>query len=250
MMNITHYLARIGIHKKPAISKQVLFDLQEAHLRNIPFENLDIHYYKKIILDVDTFYHKIVMNKRGGFCYELNGLFYQLLKHIGFNVKMVSGRVYLDKVSYGNEFDHLAIVATIENQNYLVDVGFGKFSLKPLEIQMEDEIADTFGNFKFEGYDSDYIRINEVQNDDLIPQYMFKMQERDLLEFEGMCNYHQQNSSSHFTQKKMISIPTKDGRITLTNKQLKITGGGTEKKISFDEGQFELYLQKYFKIKL
>ena len=249
-MDIQAYLERIQYQKEIKVSKNVLFDLQEAHLRSVPFENLDIHYHKNIELDAESFFTKIVTNKRGGFCYELNGLFHQLLKAIGFDVKMVSGRVCSKDGIYGEEFDHLAIVASINKQLFLVDAGFGKFALNPLEIKIDVPIVDSFGTFQFDRHESNYLCINELQKGQAVPQYIFSIKERELSEFEGMCTYHQQSKESHFTQKKVISIVTPNGRTTLTNNLLKITAGEREEEILVEDKQFDFYLKKYFNIEL
>ncbi|WP_242927142.1 arylamine N-acetyltransferase family protein [Pontibacter vulgaris] len=250
-MNIQLYLDRLNFKSQISVSKEVLFELQAAHLLSIPFENLDIHYNNKIKLDIASIYKKVVLNRRGGFCYELNGLFYHLLKNIGFDVKMVSGRVYSKDETYGAEYDHLAIVANINGENYLVDVGFGKFSYKPLEILLGINLSDEFGSFRFDKAYDDYLRINLVDgNGNLVPQYLFKVNEREFWEFEGMCEFHQTSKESHFTSKKVISIITKNGRKTLNNTQLKITDGDTESIIEFDEELFEFYLKEHFNIEI
>ncbi len=249
-MNIQQYLKRIGYQKSINVSKKVLFDLQNAHLQTVPFENLDIHYNKHIVLDYDSFFNKIVVNNRGGFCYELNGLFFQLLKNIGFNAKIVSGRVYSKDETYGDEFDHLAIIVALKQQQFLVDVGFGKFSFNPLEIKKDSKILDNFGIFQFDTYGTDYLRINEIKNNEVVPQYIFRTNACNLKEFEKMCNYHQQSNESHFTKQKIISITTANGRITLNNNKVKITNGGAEHEIIFEEDDFEYHLQKYFDINL
>src|ERR1019366_3885608 len=131
-MNIKLYFERIKYEGPINTTFDVLSKLQEQHLMNVPFENLDIQNHIKI--DLDNLFNKIVICKRGGFCYELNGLFYQLLKEFGFTAKMVSARVYTNKKSYSAEFDHMAIIVSIEDHQYLVDVGFGEFAFSPLEI--------------------------------------------------------------------------------------------------------------------
>jgi N-hydroxyarylamine O-acetyltransferase len=108
--------------------------LQNFHLKAIPFENLDIHLNNPIILDIDSIYDKIINRNRGGFCHELNGLFYCLLKQTGFEVKMISAEVFGKNGIYSEDFDHMGIIADIGGQSYLVDVGFGKFSFSPLKL--------------------------------------------------------------------------------------------------------------------
>jgi len=92
-MDMKLYFERIKYTGSFDITFEVLSKLQLMHLMNVPFENLDIQNHIKI--DLDNLFYKIVTRKRGGFCYELNGLFYKLLKEIGFTVKMVSARVIM-----------------------------------------------------------------------------------------------------------------------------------------------------------
>jgi len=249
-MDIEKYLKRIDFQGPVYIHKDVLFKLQKNHLLNIPFENLDIYYGKKINLSIDKLYQKIIIDERGGFCYELNGLFYNLLKQIGFNAKLISARVHSKNGKYSPEYDHLAIIVAIDDNEYLVDVGFGKFSLEPLRFQMTESIEDVLGQFKFDKLNIDYYRINEIIDNNLIPQYIFSDKERKFQEFEERCKFHQTSENSHFTKKKLISITTKDGRITLNDSLLKITRFGTKKEIEFNENDFETKLKQFFNIEI
>ena len=249
-MDIEQYLKRIDFQGDTSIDENLLFKLQKKHLLNIPFENLDIHYAKRINLSINDIYQKIVIDKRGGFCYELNGLFHFFLKQIGFNAKLISARVHTKNGEYSPEYDHLAIIVNIENYEYLVDVGFGKFSLEPLKLEQHKKISDNYGQFKFNKHDTNYYRINEIRNKKLIPQYIFKNEEHKLSEFTERCNFHQSSENSHFTKKKLISIAKSDGRITLNNSQLKITRLGIETVIDFDENEFDAKLKQYFDLKI
>ncbi|MGS0526364.1 arylamine N-acetyltransferase family protein [Zobellia nedashkovskayae] len=146
--------------------------------------------------------------------------------------------------------DHMAIIVNLENQDYLVDVGFGKFTLEPLELIPNQKITDTLGQFQFDTYEKDYYRINELKSSDLIPQYIFKTDPRELSEFVQRCEFHQTSDKSHFRKKKLISITTNEGRITLNNSQLKITKAGIEEEIRFKESEFETKLKHYFDIEI
>ncbi len=136
-MDIQKYLSRIDFDKTIDLNRECLSSLQKSHLLNIPFENLDIHQSRKITLDEKGLFNKIILENRGGFCYELNGFFYYLLKEFGFNVRLISGRVYDKKKGYGKEFDHMALIVFLNNTEYLVDVGFGEFVFNPFEILLE-----------------------------------------------------------------------------------------------------------------
>jgi N-hydroxyarylamine O-acetyltransferase len=131
-------------------------NFKKKHLLNVAFENLDIHYNRKIKLSIPDIYQKIVNEKRGGFCYELNGLFHSLLKQIGFDAKLIAGKVHIKDNEYSPEYDHLAIIVNMENKEFLVDVGFGKFSLEPLKLEMNQSLSDSFGKFQFDKYDNGY----------------------------------------------------------------------------------------------
>ncbi|BDD12587.1 acetyltransferase (plasmid) [Fulvitalea axinellae] len=249
-MDIEKYLNRINYEGKLIPTIEVLKELQKNHLLNVPFENLDIHYNNPIDLDREKFYHKIVERKRGGFCYELNGLFCDLLREIGFDSKMISARVYDNgKEDFGREFDHMAIIVTIDQILYLVDVGFGEFTFYPLKIEINTIQSDPRGNFVIEEYESDYYKVSKEENGAKSIEYIFTLKERDLCEFEGMCIYHQTSSNSHFTEKKIISKPTEKGRITISGNTLKITEGAIVKtNKEFSSGEYNHVLLNWFGI--
>jgi N-hydroxyarylamine O-acetyltransferase len=229
---------------------ELLSKLQLTHLMNVPFENLDIHNKTKI--DLKNLFNKIVTRKRGGFCYELNGLFYELLKEIGFAVKMVSARVYDGKKDYSPEFDHMAIICSIKNDIYLVDVGFGEFAFSPIKIELNEETIDPRGIFRIEIFNENYKVVKKKNLEGkFIPEYVFSEKERQLEEFYARCYYHQTSNESHFTQNRICSLPTKEGRITLTGNTLKITEGGILKERHLNnEEEVQQELWNYFGVKL
>ncbi len=144
----SEYLERIAFSEFPdAATFDVLKSLQQLHLLNIPFENLDIHHGIPITIDIEKFFAKVVRNRRGGFCYELNGLFNELLKALGYNTKLVSARVANAEGGFGKEFDHLAIITRIDSDEWLVDVGFGEFSELPLRLVKDIVQKDPRGDF-------------------------------------------------------------------------------------------------------
>jgi len=248
-MNNKEYINRINYNGSLTPEFVVLKELQKSHLLNVPFENLDIHYGRPIELDIAKFYTKIVTEGRGGFCYELNGLFQNLLNNLGFKTTRVSARVYdHKKEEFGAEYDHLALIIDLGQDRYLVDVGFGEFAMEPLKIELNKVQKDIRGNFIIEKVNDDYI-VSKIVEEAKNLEYKFTMKERALSEFQGMCTYHQTNPNSHFTPKKLISKPTDTGRITITGNTLKITESGIEKKnVTFQEEEYAEQLQKWFNI--
>ena len=109
-MDIHAYLSRIGYRGTLEPSAATLHALQQAHLLAVPFENLDIHLGRPIVLDQTALFDKIVARRRGGFCYELNGLFAVLLRELGFEVTLLSAGVARASGGFGPEYDHLTLL--------------------------------------------------------------------------------------------------------------------------------------------
>ena len=248
-MNVELYLKRINFNREVTPTMEILTQLQKAHLLAVPFENIDIHSNRKIELDVDKIYQKIVRNNRGGFCYELNGLFYELLKSVGFNVKRISARVYDEKAGFGKEFDHLAIIVHFGGKDYLTDVGFGEFTMAPLRFETDIEQKDENGVFTI-GKSDDYFEVNKRVEGIWKAEYKFKLMDRDFSDFGEMCSYHQTSPNSHFTKGRFCTLATKKGRITLSENKLKITSNNKVTEFPITRGEFEKNLLKYFNIRL
>src|SRR5512138_694480 len=135
-MDIPRYLTRIQYFRPIKPDVQTLQGLHLAHLLHVPFENLDIGLKRPIRLEEEALWNKIVVQGRGGFCYELNGLFGAFLREIGFDVTYLNARVYNREGKLGIPFDHLALLVQIPGQpgRWLADVGFGDSFLEPLNL--------------------------------------------------------------------------------------------------------------------
>ena len=246
-MNADKYLDRINYLGSLEPNLNTLKKLQKTHLLNVPFENLDIHKNITIELSIDKIFNKIIDLNRGGFCYELNGLYYELLIALGFNAIRVSARVYDRNKGYGKEFDHFAIIVTINNVNYLTDVGFGEFTFEPLELQLGVIQNDERGNYLIDKFENEYFRVNKIEDGKSIPEYIFKNIKREFADYEEMCNYHQTSPNSPFTAKRLISLPTENGRITITGNKLKIKEFESIKESEIkNETELNELLQKIF----
>lgn len=250
-INIKAYLDRIGETKDPP-SESYLRRLHLAHLRRIPFENLDIHYQKKIILDYQKIFNKVITNNRGGFCYELNGLFYHLLYHLGFDCHLISAKVRNDAGEYGPDFDHMAIIVNIDNRQWFVDVGFGRGVTYPKKIEKNVVQMDYSDYWRFIiDPDDNFIMQNSADASTFHSKLLFNTDEKQIIQFMEMCDHHQNSPLSPFTQKKIISQLTPNGRITLTDKSLRILELGQTQEIELmNEDEFLSKLEHHFGISL
>ncbi|MFN0278794.1 MAG: arylamine N-acetyltransferase family protein [Pyrinomonadaceae bacterium] len=249
-MNVEKYLPRIGIETDGLTPDfELLRRLQLQHLLTVPFENLDIHWGTPILLDTDRFFAKIVDQKRGGFCYELNGLFNELLKELGFVTRMVSARVFGGEKGFGPEFDHAAIIVTIGDMEYLADVGFGDFTAEPLSFVTDLEQQDREGRFVTRQSDGEYFEVAKKNTDGLTAQYIFKPVDRQLSEFAEMCDFQQYSPKSHFTKGKICSLMTETGRKSLSDNKFVVTANGQKNERAVEtEAEFETLLQREFGI--
>lgn len=249
-MDTEKYLRRLGIENFDLkITAESLKFLQHRHLLSVPFENLDIHWKRPILLDTNSFYQKIVEEKRGGFCYELNGLFGELLNELGFPSRLVSARVSDGKGGFSNEYDHLAILTKIGGEEFLVDVGFGDFSAEPLRFVSDVEQTDKNGVFLIRKHSDGYFEVVKESGDEWKSEYIFKNSARDLAEFAGMCEFHQTSPDSHFTQGKVCSLMLENGRKTLTDKKFIETRDGEKSETDINsEDEFNEFLAREFGI--
>ena len=221
-INSDAYLRRIGADRPTAPDLATLRELHLRHLRAVPFENLSIHLGEEIALDGEALVRKLVERRRGGFCYELNGAFAELLRALGYQVTLLSGRVWLPE-GYGVPFDHMALRVDLD-EPWLADIGFGRHSVHPLRLSDRGDQADPGGTFRLVdagGGDLDVLR-------DGAPQYRVEARPRRLADFAPTCWWQQTWPSSHFRSGPMASRQTADGQVTVAGRTL-IRTVGTER---------------------
>lgn len=258
--NSSRYLDRIAYNGPTEPTAETLRLLHRAHLFTVPFENLDVALGRKIVCDEDAFLRKIVEHRRGGFCYELNGAFAVLLRALGFAVTLLSARVPRDDGSYSPEFDHLALRVDLE-EPWLADVGFGDLCLDPLRLATEAEQEQDGWKFRIVSEnDSQHVeRIERMERKDRAQgwkrQYSLTQTARRLDEFGDMCHYHQTSPASPFTRKRLCSLATTYGRITLSDRTLIISrngahSGGREERLLTSEAEWHATLREQFGVVL
>jgi N-hydroxyarylamine O-acetyltransferase len=250
------YLKRINYQGSLEPTLQTLHALHHAHLLAVPFENLSIHWKQPILLQEDALFHKIVRQGRGGFCYELNGLFAWLLRELNFQVTLLSAGVSTGAGGFSPEFDHLTLlIHHLSDADWLADVGFGDSFLRPLRLEAETQQDGA------DGRTYRLLRTSQEKRDDWTlqqhgdaqweSQYRFTLQPHDLADFTERCQYHQTSSESHFTQKRICSLATPTGRITLSDMRLITTRHGErEEHMLTSQEEYVAALAEHFGIVL
>ncbi|MCC6298464.1 MAG: arylamine N-acetyltransferase [Anaerolineales bacterium] len=253
-MDIHAYLNRIQYQGSVLPNYETLRGLHLAHMRSVPFENLDIALKRPIRMDEASLWEKIVVHGRGGFCYELNGLFAWLLKQIGFDVTYLNGRVFNKEGKRGIEFDHLALLITIPNSStrWLADVGFGDSFTEPLAFEERGEQTQSLRAYRLEEVTDGFVTWRKKYDGAWERQYFFDALPRTFpQDYEAGCLYHQTSPNSSFTQQSVISRATDDGRVTLEDDLLIITKNGQRTKQPFEsQDEYHRLLKEYFGIVL
>ena len=134
-MQLATYCNRIGYRGPAEPTLQVLGDLLRAHVLRVPFENLDVQLGRPTTIDPEAAFDKIVNRNRGGWCYEQNGLFGWALSEIGFDVTRVAAAVMRADRGRIADNNHLALLVRVDDQTWLVDVGFGGSLVAPIQLR-------------------------------------------------------------------------------------------------------------------
>jgi N-hydroxyarylamine O-acetyltransferase len=249
LVDTSAYLRRIAYHGPLQPTAKTLQGLQRAHLQAVPFENLDIALGREILLDEERFFEKIVGRRRGGFCYELNGLFAVLLRELGFAVTLLSARVADEEGHRKHEFDHLALRVEA-GEPWLADVGFGDCFVDPLRLVEGLEETQNGATYRL-SREGERWRLERRDYADWNALYDFLLVPRALSEFACMCHYHQTSPQSHFTRRRVCSRLTPGGRITLADMRLiENENGRRTERLLASEDEYREVLQQHFGVVL
>ena len=252
-MNAAEYLKRIKYTGSVEPCYATLRALNLAHLQAVPFENLDIHLGQRIELDLPLVFDKIVVRHRGGFCYELNGLFAWLLECLGFEVAHLSASDAHNDGGYGPDFDHLTLAVRALRDPalaWLTDVGWGDTFLEPLKLGETNEQTQAGRAYRID-HDGDYHVLWQKDYDGQWERhYRFTLQPRAYQDFAAMCRYHQTSPESLFVKKRICTLLTQHGRITLDNSRLITTVQGKRQEQLIAEDRYNDILKVRFGIEV
>lgn len=230
-MDIPAYLKRIELDIELVNNLQTLNALHEAQAFCIPFENFNVQLKRPIPLDKESLFQKLIVNNRGGYCYELNILFYFLLKKIGFEVTCLIGRPLYGYNNAIRPKTHMVLKVHTEGKDYLCDLGFGgKGLIKPIELVYEKENEQYGDTFQLIPHTDGY-ELQSQLNNTWVSLYSFDLEEQSLVDYELANFFNMHSPDSRFTQETICAMPTPKGRILLLNKEFKYKKDGkTETK--------------------
>jgi N-hydroxyarylamine O-acetyltransferase len=245
-MDVQAYLNRINYDGPVAPTAETLRQLHLAHLLTVPFENLSIHAGEQIVLEDEALFRKIVSRRRGGFCYELNGLFAALLRGLGFEVAMLSAQVANDDGGFSRDFDHMTLLVSL-GERWLVDVGFGDSFIEPLLLDERGPQMQRDSAYRID-VDADWLIMERAdKSGEWKPQYRFTLKPFQYADYAEMCTYHQTSPLSHFTKGRICSRLTPQGRISLSDMRLITSEAGERREhTAASQEEYEELLSEYF----
>jgi len=246
------YLARIGYAGPVRPTVETLNALQSLHNESVPYENLDIMRGVPLSLEVPALYDKIVMRGRGGYCFELNGLFAWLLRRIGYGVAEHFARYLRDEPALPMR-RHRVLLVEAEGETYLCDVGIGAcVPTFPLRFEMYAEQPQRRDVYRIVPDEALGYVAEEKRRGEWLPLFSFTLEKQfgamDFLTTSWYCESH---PDSVFRKATMVSMRTPAGRMTLDGRTFKVFEGDTVTVTeAADEAEFHLLLGQYFGIKL
>ncbi|MFR7831460.1 MAG: arylamine N-acetyltransferase family protein [Blautia wexlerae] len=224
------YLNRIGYEGELRTDKKCLEKIMDLHLCSIPFENLEVFDEGRIpSLRSEDIYEKIIVRKRGGYCFELNKLFYELLKALDFRVIPVAVRILWNREELPPVL-HRATLVIFEEGSYYCDVGYGGPGPK--------KPGNTNGE----------ILVERRKEEKYLPILRFSQTPTVEADFELLNFYCAKSPDVLITRKRVVSICRPEGSVALTGDVLTIQkeDGSIETKISDSEETIRLWMEHYF----
>ncbi|BCL27589.1 arylamine N-acetyltransferase [Streptomyces aurantiacus] len=242
---VSAYLDRISADTPKRLDLAALRHLHERHVLSVPFDSLDYHSGDEIYLD-ERVIDKIVHQRRGGGCYELNAAFYLLLQSLGFEVTVHQGRI-----RFGSRatppYHHMMLTVAVDGVRWIADIGFGKGSRHPLLVDSDDLHEDAHGVFSTRRVDHRSVEVSRGG----VPQYVFSEEPTELSDFAQTMWWYRTFPGSPFLQNIFCSLPLENGWVSLRDDELTLTSGKqkTTEKLADDDAVVAAY-RKWFGMKL
>ena len=229
LTNLKQYLQRLGFEAPPPPTLETLRKLQWRHTGAFTFENLATVTGAPVLIDLASIEQKILHGGRGGYCYELNHLFFALLLELGFDVRAISGRVVMTQPEgTWTARTHRLSLVTLDGVRYVTDVGFGGMvPTAPLMLDTEAEQATPHEPYRIEKQPDGYMLRANVGGE-WRPMYLFDLQRQEDIDFTIGNWYVSTHPQSPFANRLMVARTGDGWRRTLNNGSFAIHRIGAE----------------------
>ncbi|GGA96936.1 arylamine N-acetyltransferase [Macrococcus hajekii] len=233
------------------IQEPTLEELNHAirhFMLKVPFENIDVQNKKEISVEVNDLFNKVVKQQRGGFCYELNGLFHYYLKEKGYKVSYAAGTI---KGPEGWRMlgSHMLNLVDIDGQLHVADVGFGDLPTQAMPID-GPPITDQNGVFRAIGIDGKWFEVQKQEEQDFKVLYKAEYAPKSLSEFSEAIDYNQHSPESIFVRKLLITQTKENGRATMTENYMSVITPISKKRFKVTAENYRQLLHENFNLDL
>lgn len=209
---LSGYLERMAYIGDTTPNLDTLRALQRRHLEVIPYENLDILHRIPLKFGTDELWEKIVTRRRGGVCYELNFLFGDMLRLMGFQLDFLSGIV---AGGSGGDFSHALLLVHLPEGDYIADVGYARGYLTPFKLHETSWQSDSRALYRLRQEQEWYLLERQDSQKGPVEEYRFTLTPRQREEYREMCDFLCQSPKCKFTYMLVCSLELEQGRLTL-----------------------------------
>ncbi|WHI60560.1 arylamine N-acetyltransferase [Mammaliicoccus lentus] len=215
----------------------------------VPFENISVQNQQPISVNIDDLYEKIVINYRGGFCYEMNTIFQFYLEQKGFSITCASATIHTPDDGWSNDGSHMTTIVQLDRP-YIADVGFGDLPINALPVHYESEnmtVTTVSGSYRAIYGENEEILVQKLQEDNSWrTSYKAKNISRPWSYFVEHLEFNEHNPESIFVQTLLITMAKTYGRVTMSQDQLTITKADGKEQSPVTPQNYKSILQKYF----
>ena len=240
---LDRYFARIGVAGPHPPTLATLRAVHRAHLLAIPYENLDIHLGLRTTLDPEAMFTKLVDERRGGWCFEMNGLLGRVLESLGFTVRYLSGAVGRAERGWRAQGNHLVLLVTLDRP-WIVDVGFGDGFLTPLPLEVGSYRQD-FLQYHVTRDGPRWRVHNHIYGG--ADGFDFSLTARQIDDFAIQCLELQTAAESSFVKSIVCERHTPNGFVMLRSATLReVTASGATTHVVQSAPEFDRVLRERF----
>lgn len=251
-IDIAAYVARTGYAGPLAPTRETLVGLHRAQAYSIPFENLDIHLGRPIGLDAASLSRKLLAERRGGYCYELNGLFGRVLRQLGFAVTNLVGRNLIAGAPLRPRAHQLLLVEA-EGRPWVADLGFGGNTLlEPIPLEIDPAHRMGFDTYRLQAAPQHNYHLQLLLDGQWQSLYTFTLDEAQPSDYQMMSYFYSNSPDSPFRQQRICARATPEYRATLVDRELKIRqpDGRATATLLADEAAYAAALRQHFGLHL
>ncbi|CAB3768182.1 acetyltransferase [Burkholderia sp. MSh2] len=243
---LQQYFERIGFAPSSRADIATVAEMMRRQLFSVPFENLDVQDKKIVSLVPEDIVEKILQRNRGGYCYEVNGIFAMALQALGLTYQFVAARPMFYAVKRPRT--HMAIVLTLNGESWLCDLGFGSYGIRaPLRLDAIDvevrQDADTFMLSKIS--ERDYL-LKALVDGQWANQYAFDLSPQEWIDFAPANYMNSTHPDAIFVQKMLVILHNESGRKVLIGDTLKtVRNGQTEQRVISTEDRRSILSREF-----